>query len=64
MFSKFYLLLLFVVLKDGSCLFWHNHHQNREDNSERKDVHTIPLSSDITFYWRYLFNMKYIIENT
>ncbi|NP_001071292.1 tyramine beta hydroxylase [Apis mellifera] len=49
------------LLKDGSCLFWHNHHQNREDNSERKDVHTIPLSSDITFYWRVDFMSEIII---
>ena len=54
MFSKIYLLVLFVILKDISCLSWHNHHQGRENNSDRKDIHKVPLGSEATFHWRYI----------
>lgn len=55
MLSKIYLLILFTILKDVSCLSWHDYHQNSEDSSNRKNVHTVPLGSGATFHWRYIF---------
>ncbi|KOX68655.1 Tyramine beta-hydroxylase [Melipona quadrifasciata] len=61
MFPKICLLVLFVILKDVSCLSWHNHHQNRENNSDRKDIHKVPLGSEATFHWRVDFMNEIII---
>lgn len=61
MFPKIYLLVLFIILKDVSCLSWHNHHQNRENNSDKKDIHKVPLGSEATFHWRVDFMNEMII---
>lgn len=57
MFSNFYLLILLAILKNGMCLFWHNHHQNGEEAQEKNEVHTIPLGSGATFHWRYIYKI-------
>lgn len=55
MFSIMLQLTLLSIFTIDSCLSWHDHRQNKEDTSDTTDIHTIPLGSEATFHWRYIF---------